>query len=81
MEHRFTSEHAVDGHAIEAADQLVVVPGLHAVGPTQFVEAHVRRDELVVDPTVWPVGVGTRAHHALEVGVEPHVESPATAAE
>ena len=41
-----------DRDAVQAADQLAVVPGLDAVRPPEPVQLAVRGDERLVDPTV-----------------------------
>ncbi len=52
----------------------VVLPRLHAVRPSEFVQLGVRGDELLVDPTVRTLRVGAAAHHVFERGVDPDLE-------
>ncbi len=40
-EHGFAEEHAPESYAIEAADQLALVPGLERVGEPAAVQEHV----------------------------------------
>ena len=50
VEHRLAGEQAADRDAVQAADQLAVLPGLHRVRPAQLVQPGVGREDLVVDP-------------------------------
>ncbi len=75
-EHALAEEGAVQRHAVEAADQLAVRPRLDRVAVAGVEQVAVERPDLAVDPggaAAGPRG-GAAVDHALEVGVDPHLE-------
>ena len=79
VEHRLAGEEPVDGHAVEAADQLAVVgPRLDAVGPAQLVQPRVGVDERRRDPAAAAgrVGAGRRSR-SRKRGVDADLVAPA----
>lgn len=71
MEHRLAGEKAADRHAIEPSRQLTVhVPDLDGVCPPQAVQVGVGVDELLGDPAIRTVGIGTAPDDGLEVLVD-----------
>ena len=77
VEHRLAGEEAADGEAIEAALELAGLrrPGLDRVGPAEPVEAEVRGADLGIDPRTRAARVGAALDHALEGGVDAHLEA------
>src|SRR5712692_2369855 len=74
MEHALGHEGGPQRHAVAAADEPPVAPGLHAVGLTRAMQRPVDLDEVLGDPrALRPVAAG--AHHALEVRVDPDLEA------
>ena len=75
MEHRLAREEPADAHAVQAADELAVLPRLDGVRPTQLVQARVRVDERRVDPSVRTARVGAAQHHVDEGRVHAELEA------
>jgi len=77
MEHALAEEGPSEMHAIEAADQFVVLPDLDAVGVPEFVQPYIEIADALVDPGVVAAGMrrGTALDHRLEGGVDGDGES------
>ena len=75
MEHRLTGEEPADPHAVQAPDELAVLPRLDAVRPTKLVQARVRGDERRVDPAVRAPRVGAAVHHVDEGRIHAELEA------
>src|SRR5947207_1750915 len=79
MELRLGGEEPTDAHAVQTSDQFVIpvtvhLPGLDTVRPSEAMQLAVRGDELLVDPTVRTLRIGTTTHHGFERGVDAHLE-------
>src|SRR5262245_17642014 len=68
-EHALAEEGAVEGHAVEASDQLAPGPGLDRVAVPRLEKIAVERPDLGVDPGGAPARSRRRTarDHALEV--------------
>src|SRR6476619_1221537 len=71
VEHAFAEESAPQAHAIEAADEIIALPGLDAVAMAELVQAAIEVADALVDPGVlapdlWRGAAGDRR---LEGGV------------
>lgn len=74
VEHAFAEECAAETYAIEAAGELVVLPGFDAVGMTQFMQADEGGDEFFVDPGVLDSVGHAGSHSGLEVVIDADFE-------
>ena len=75
-EHGFAKHRAAQCHAVQAAHQLAVDPGFHAVGLALAVQRGVGRHDAVHDPGAVLAGthrLGAVAHDLLERGVDAHL--------
>src|SRR3984893_6082322 len=74
VEHALAEERASEGHAVEAADQLVVRIDFHAVTVAALMQLAVKRADAVVDPGARTASLllGTALDHRLEVAVDQH---------
>lgn len=70
VEHAFAAEHFADGHAIESAHQLIVLPDLEAVGQAKTVEFAIRFDDVFGDPCVAGSERRTLLDDGLKVAVD-----------
>src|SRR5262252_10736018 len=77
MKHTLGHEGAAQDHAIGAAGQSPLAPGLHAVRRARPVKRAINLDEALVDPRSFG-SIGAAAHHTLEVRVEADLEVAAT---
>src|SRR6185437_3767922 len=77
MEHRFAEECAAKRHAVEAADQLLVLPGLDRVSEALVVQQAIAVQDLVVDPgTIFVPLLGAGTDDRPEVGVHADGKAP-----
>ena len=60
-EHALAEEHAADRHAVEAADQVSVLPGFHRMGMAELVQFAEQALDLRVDPGIVAAGRRMRA--------------------
>src|SRR5436305_1823969 len=56
VKHRFAGEESANRDAIDASDQFAALPGLDAVGMTEFVQPRVRGNHVGGDPRLLAVG-------------------------
>ena len=78
VEHRLSGEQPPDRHPVQAARQPpLLVPGLHAVGPSHLVEPPIGADDVSIDPSAGPAPVRAPLDHVLERGVHPDLEAAA----
>src|SRR5215472_18779735 len=77
MKHTLGHEGAAQGHAVGAAGQSPLAPGLHAVRLARPVKRAIDLDEALVDPRSFGPSRAA-AHHTLEVRVEADLETAAT---
>ena len=77
-EHALAEERGTQRYAIKAADQRIVVPGLHAVGVPLPVQRAVGLEDGPVDPGFGPAPGTARAaaHDAGEIAVHGDPEAP-----
>ena len=78
-EHRLPREQPAHGHAVQAAEQLAVAPGLHRVRPAEPVEPAVGGGDRGGDPAAGAGRVGAAGDHGVEGGVDAHLEPGARA--
>ena len=72
MKHAFAEEGAAEADAVEAADQIVVLPDLDAVAMTELMQPAIEFADALVDPGVVAAGLrrGAACDHRLEGGVD-----------
>src|SRR6185437_3002330 len=72
MEHALTEEGPSEAHAIEPADQLVILPDLDAVAVSEFVQPDIEIADAPVDPGIVAAGLrrGAAGDHRLECGID-----------
>ena len=70
-EHALAKEGGAERDAVEAADQLALVPAFDAMRRAALEQPGIELQNLVVDPGIGPLiaGFGTAAHDRLESGV------------
>jgi len=68
VEHGFAREQSADGHAVNSAHQFALEPALDAVGVSLAMQARVRLDEFLRDPSAAASrrGCGATFHHRAE---------------
>ena len=71
MEHGFAGEEPANGHTVDAAHQLAVLPAFNAVGVAEVVKRRVSLDKLGTDPGALPAGrrPGASLHDLAERAV------------
>ena len=74
VEHAFAEECAAEAHAIEAADQLAVLPGFDAVGESDFMQMGLGVDDFFADPRIG-ADVSAIAHDRCKSSVVSHVKN------
>src|ERR1700730_9535796 len=74
VKHALRHEGPAQRHAVAPTRESSPTPGLHAVGLARSMQRAVDLDELLGDPRAFRA-VAARAHHALEVGVDPDLEA------
>ncbi len=78
VEHRLPREEPADRHPVEPSSQFTVGrPGLHALRPTELVEAEVGVPHPSVDPPTRPGWVGAACHDVVEGRAEADLVAPA----
>ena len=72
MKHALAEERAAEADAVQAADQIVILPDLDAVAMPELVQPDIEIADALVDPGVVAAGLrrGTAGDHRLEGGVD-----------
>ena len=78
-EHALSAEHPVEAHAIEAADQLAVLPAFDRMGMARGMQGAITGGDPFADPAIRMAGPGGRAggDHIVERGIAGDGEPPA----
>ncbi len=72
MKHALAEEGAAEADAVEPADEVVIVPDLHAMGMSEFVQPDVEIADALVDPGVLAARLrcGAAGDDSFESGVD-----------
>jgi hypothetical protein len=75
-EHALTEEGPAERYAVEASNELVVLPAFHAVTMAARVQFTVEPFDLRIDPAFWTgwCGFGACPHRTAEIMIDPYLE-------
>jgi len=74
MKHAFAAENLAEGHAIESAHELIILPYFEAMGQANSVEFAIRFDDFFGDPGIAGSERRTLSDHGLKVAVDAGLE-------
>jgi len=74
MKHAFAAENFAEGHAIESAHELIILPHFEAMGQANSVEFAIRFDDFFGDPGIAGSERRTLSDHGLKVAVDAGLE-------
>ena len=74
MKHAFAAENFAEGHAIESAHELIILPNFEAMGQANSVEFAIRFDDFFGDPGIAGSERRTLSDHGLKVAVDAGLE-------
>ena len=74
MKHAFAAENFAEGHAIESAHELIILPHFEAMGQANSVEFAIRFDDFFGDPGIAGSKRRTLSDHGLKVAVDTRFE-------
>jgi hypothetical protein len=74
MKHAFTAENFAEGHPIESAHELIILPHFEAMGQANSVEFAIRFDDFFGDPRIAGSERRTLSDYGLKVAVDAGLE-------
>jgi hypothetical protein len=74
MKHAFAAENFAEGHAIESAHELIILPHFEAMGQANSVEFAIRFDDFFRDPGIAGSERRTLSDYGLKIAVDAGLE-------
>ncbi len=74
MKHAFAAENFAEGHAIESAQELIILPHFEAMGHANSVEFAISFDDFFGDPGITESERRTLSDHGFKIAVDAGLE-------